>query len=286
MPNPSADSTSTYAYKPDFSFAFKDWIAGGVETLMWSFRGEQERYYRLHSRLIYSFPGNYSEACTLGILRHLFKYFASYYQAHSSLPCSLLLLQDLKPEVVQKLFSRDTTSMRRCGADDLSKELMDAISDVFFVESPPNEVGARIFERLWNESSDTLEFERSRALRRLKAELVANDRACRRLWLSNTASLDLPPKLFTIGPAVHSTSEDHMKSPAAHSMMRSPLSSRSHSYASTNQNRSSASGSTASLNTLGDSADHQHVFISSADDVEDIAQRSPGLQVKLWPSAA
>lgn len=39
MPNPSADSSSTYALKPDFSFAFKDWIAGGVETLMWSFRG-------------------------------------------------------------------------------------------------------------------------------------------------------------------------------------------------------------------------------------------------------
>lgn len=47
MPNPSADSTSTYAYKPDFSFAFKDWIAGGVETLMWSFRGERDRHYRL-----------------------------------------------------------------------------------------------------------------------------------------------------------------------------------------------------------------------------------------------
>lgn len=39
MPNPSADSTSAYALKPDFSFAFKDWIAGGVETLIWSFRG-------------------------------------------------------------------------------------------------------------------------------------------------------------------------------------------------------------------------------------------------------
>ena len=39
MPNPSADSVSTYALKPDFSFAFKEWIAGGIETLMWSFRG-------------------------------------------------------------------------------------------------------------------------------------------------------------------------------------------------------------------------------------------------------
>lgn len=39
MPNPATDSSSAYALKPDFSFAFKDWIKGGVETLIWSFKG-------------------------------------------------------------------------------------------------------------------------------------------------------------------------------------------------------------------------------------------------------
>lgn len=39
MPNPTMDSSSAYALKPDFSFAFKDWIKGGVESLFWSFKG-------------------------------------------------------------------------------------------------------------------------------------------------------------------------------------------------------------------------------------------------------
>lgn len=39
MPNPTSDLSSAYALKPDFSFAFKDWIKGGVETLIWSFKG-------------------------------------------------------------------------------------------------------------------------------------------------------------------------------------------------------------------------------------------------------
>lgn len=39
MPNPVSDSTTPFAWKPDFSFAFKDWIKGGVECLIWSFKG-------------------------------------------------------------------------------------------------------------------------------------------------------------------------------------------------------------------------------------------------------
>jgi hypothetical protein len=40
MPNPTTDSSSSaWALKPDFSFAFKDWIKGGVETIIWSFKG-------------------------------------------------------------------------------------------------------------------------------------------------------------------------------------------------------------------------------------------------------
>jgi hypothetical protein len=237
--------------------------------------------------------GNYSEACSFGILRHVLKYLASYFDAHSDLPCSLLLLQELKPEIAEKLSSKDPTTMRRCGTEDFSKELMDAISDVLFIESPPNEAEARVFERLWQDQpSETYDFERPRALRRLKAELVANDRACRRLWAANKASLDQPPKLFNIGPAVHSTSDERLKSPTTHShlMMRSPLSSRSHSYDTTSQNRSSASASTTSLVTVDDAIDsspRNQVHISDTDDVEDIAQRSPaGLRIKLWPSAA
>lgn len=239
------------------------------------------------------FTGNYSEACILGILRHLLKYFASYFDTYSSLPCSLVLLQELKPELGEKLSSRDPMTMRRCGAEDFSKELMDATSDVLFTESSPNEAGARVFERLWqDQSSQPYEFEEPRALRRLKAELVANDRACRRLlWVANTASLDERPKLFTIGPAVHSTSDERLKSPTPHShlMMRSPLSSRSHSYDSTSPNRSSGSASTTSLITVADAVEsdpHDQVQITDADDVEDNARRSPGLHIKLGPSTA
>ena len=178
-------------------------------------------------------------------------------------------------------------TLRRCGAEDFSKELMDAISDVLFTESPPNEAGARTFERLWqDQSSRPYDFERSRALRRLKAELIANDRACRRLWVANTASLDAPPKLFTIGPAVHSTSNEGLKSPTSrsHLMLRSPLSSRSHSYDSTSPNRSSASASTTSLITVDDAVDsdlHDQVHVTDADDAEANARWSPGLHIKL-----
>lgn len=190
----------------------------------------------------------------MGILRHLFKYLAGYYAASSTMPCSLMILQDLNPQVVQKLQSEDVTTMRRCGADDFSADVKAALADVLYVESDPNEAGSRIFERVWESAtSKDAQYPWVRALRRLMAELVANDKACRRRASDKNTSANAPPKLFTIGPTLHSTSDNHAQSPLSPlSILRSPLSSRSHSYTSTHQDRSSHSGSSASLNTLGD----------------------------------
>lgn len=231
--------------------------------------------------------GNYSDGGSLGIMRHLLKYLGEYYASHSSLPCSLLILQDLKPELVQKLRMEDLNTMRRCGADDIATQLKIALSDILFVESDANEAGARIFERLWNEgSSESEEYEMPRAVRRLKAELVANDKACRRLATVKNTSSNPPPKLFTIGPTLHTTSDDHVQSPLSPLSMRSPLS-RFQSD-STRQDRSSHSGSSTSLNTLGDSdpcATHE-VHISEALDLEESAPNSSELQIKPLPPVA
>ncbi|KAJ9125483.1 hypothetical protein QFC22_000444 [Naganishia vaughanmartiniae] len=241
MPNPVSDSSTPYALKPDYSFAFKDWIKGGVECLIWSFKGE------------------YSVTCTLGILRHLLKYLAEYFATlDSSLPCALLLLQDLNPTVVRQLQTEDTTAMRRCGADNLDPELKIALSDVVFIESDTTEAGAQIIERLWDDGTAVDEdCGRTRALRRLKADIAANDRAYRRLESkANTTTVNPAPKLFTLGPPSHTKVRDSAVSPATPMFLCSPASSRSQSYVglygSTHPHQSSNSASTASLNTLDD----------------------------------
>lgn len=235
------------------------------------------------------FVGDYSEAACLGILRHLFKYLAGYYAESSTLPCALMILQDLKPELVCKLQTEDATTMRRCGADDFSAEVKAALADVLYVESDSNEAGARIFERVWeSETSKDGQYPWTRALRRLMAELVANDKACRRLASMKNTSNNPPPKLFTIGPTLHLTSDTGIQSPLSPlSMMRSPLSTRTHSYAS-NQDRSSRSGSSASLNTLGD-PDQSPVtdaHILEANEVEEAEGRPTEQRMKASSLAA
>ncbi|KAJ9128182.1 hypothetical protein QFC24_000474 [Naganishia onofrii] len=237
MPNPVSDSTTPFAWKPDFSFAFKDWIKGGVECLIWSLKGE------------------YSVTCTLGILRHVLKYFAEYFAtSDSSLPCALLLLQDLNPTVVHQLQIEDATAMRRCGADNLDPELKTALTDVVFIESDSTEAGAQVIERLWDDGTFEEEiYGRNRALRRLKADIAANDRAYRRLQhKANSTTVNPPPKLFTLGPPSHTEVRDGETSPAPPMFLCSPASSRSLSYGSIQQQQSSNSASTASLNTLGE----------------------------------
>ncbi|KAJ9109104.1 hypothetical protein QFC21_000432 [Naganishia friedmannii] len=240
MPNTVSDSATPFAWKPDFSFAFKDWIKGGVECLIWSFKGE------------------YSVTCTLGIFQHLLKYFAEYFATlDSSLPCALLLLQDLNPTVVRQLQGQDATAMRRSGADNLDPELKTALSDVVFLESDTTEAGAQVIERLWDDGTAVDEdCGRTRALRRLKADIAANDRAYRRLESkANTITVNPAPKLFTLGPPSHTKVRDNGVSPVTTMFLCSSASSRSQSYGSTHQQQSSNSTSTASLSTLGDVSD-------------------------------
>lgn len=196
-----------------------------------------------------------------------------------------MILQDLKPQLVQKLQSEDATTMRRCGADDFSADVKAALADVLYVESDPNEAGARIFQRVWeSETSKDAQYPWTRALRRLMAELVANDKACRRLASIKTTSAIPPPKLFTIGPTLHSTSDNHVQSPLSPlSMLRSPLSSRSQSYTSQQDvDRSSHSGSSASLNTLGDPDQNPlaEVLVPEANDPEEGESSPIGPQMK------
>jgi hypothetical protein len=235
------------------------------------------------------FVGDYSEAACLGILRHLFKYLAGYYAESSTLPCALMILQDLKPELVHKLQTEDATTMRRCGADDFSAEVKAALADSLYVESDPNEAGVRIFERVWeSETSKDGQYPWTRALRRLMAELVANDKACRRLASMKNTPNNPPPKLFTIGPTLHLTSDTGVQSPLSPlSMMRSPLSTRTHSYTSTHPDRSSRSGSSASLNTLGDpdQSPVAEVHEPEANDVDEADPTPTELQRKASSSA-
>lgn len=206
----------------------------------------------------------------MGILRHLFKYLTGYHSASGTLPCSLMILQDLKPEIVEKLRSEDPTTMRRCGADDFADDAKAALADVLYVESDPSEAGARILARMWESAtSKDGQYPWTRALRRLMAELVANDKACRRLASMKNTTENPPPKLFTIGPTLHITSENGDQSPLSPlSMTRSLLSSRTHSYTSTQQDRSSHSGSSASLHTLADQTSGTDVHIPEANDPE------------------
>jgi hypothetical protein len=199
--------------------------------------------------------GEYSVTCTLGILRHVLKYFAEYFAtSDSSLPCALLLLQDLNPTVVHQLQIEDATAMRRCGADNLDPELKTALTDVVFIESDSTEAGAQVIERLWDDGTFEEEiYGRNRALRRLKADIAANDRAYRRLQhKANSTTVNPPPKLFTLGPPSHTKVRDGETSPAPPMFLCSPASSRSLSYGSIQQQQSSNSASTASLNTLGE----------------------------------
>lgn len=226
----------------------------------------------------------------MGILRHLLKYLAEYFTtSDSSLPCALLLLQDLNPTVVRHLQTQDATAMRRCGADNLDSEVKIALSDVVFLESDTTEVGAQVIERLWDDGTAVdEECGRTRALRRLKADIAANDRAYRRLESkANTTTVNPAPKLFTLGPPSHTKVHDRETSPATPMFLCSPTSSRSQSYSSTHHQQSSNSASTASLNTLAEVSDETALPHTSRIDVydhdDDSAPRSSEMPTKPLP---
>ncbi|KAJ9109747.1 hypothetical protein QFC19_001977 [Naganishia cerealis] len=289
MPNPSTDSSTPYALKPDFSFAFKDWIKGGVECLIWGFKGKFWTQQARQHVLMPSTSGEYSVVCTLGILRHLFKYLAEYFATSGRLPCALLLLQDLNPKVARELQTQDTTAMRRCGTDIFDPELKTALSDVVFLESDTTEAGAQIIERLWDDGEAIDEdCGRDRALRRLKADIAANDRALRRLTAEANGVTSTPaPMLFTRGPPSHIRVRDAEASPAP-TFLCSPTSSRSHSYSSMHHQASSNSASTASLNTLEDISDESAVPqirpVGIADDNDSVPKSSEMLSKPLSPT--
>jgi hypothetical protein len=191
--------------KPDYSFAFKTWIGeNGVETLVWSFKGELEAGgMEPHSRLSANDPahattGSYTETTTLTILKHLFKFITNRWieVGKASSPdlrpaCSLLVLQSVNPAVVAKLRNAtDQLTRRRVGLridDDVPFHAVEWLRDVVFLEDKvmveEEEREVPRLTRLWDteneEENVQLDMDQVRAIVRLKAEVLAHARAGR-----------------------------------------------------------------------------------------------------------